>query len=77
MSDEPKLHVRHLRQAKLCMGGGRAWFARRGWSWSDFVSNGRRLQDFRDQKCALADRAVAAAEQEAFDLETRELAGNQ
>lgn len=62
---EERLHIRHLRQAKLCMNGGRIWFARRGWSWSDFVAEGRPLQDFRDQKCALADRAVAAAEEEA------------
>lgn len=67
MSDEPRLHVRHLRQAKLCTNGGRAWFAARGWSWASFVAEGRRLQDFRDAKDALADRAVAAADQEARD----------
>lgn len=67
MTDEPRLYLRHLRAASLCMGGGRQWFAQRGWSWSDFVAEGRRLQDFRDQNCAIADRAVAAADKEASD----------
>lgn len=65
MTDEPRLHVRHLRQAKLCMNGGRSWFAARGWSWADFVAEGRRLEDFRVLNDALADRAVAAADEEA------------
>lgn len=63
-----KLWPRHLRAAKptpICMSGGRQWFAQRGWSWNDFVLNGRDLQQFRDTNCPLALRACAAADAEA------------
>jgi len=65
--EEPRLHIRHLRQAKLCMKGGRSWFALRGWSWIDFVAEGRPLSDFVATGDPLALRAVAAAEKEARD----------
>jgi hypothetical protein len=49
------------------MDGGRKWFAARGWSWADFVTNGRRLEDFRETNDALALRAVAVADKELSD----------
>lgn len=61
---EPLLHIRHLRQAKLCMDGARKWFASRGWSWGDFVSNGRPVAEFEATGCPLAMRAVAKAHEE-------------
>lgn len=61
------LHPRHLRRARLCMDGGRDWFAARGWSWSDFVSNGRRIEDFEETGCPLAARAVKFAREEVAD----------
>lgn len=62
-----RLHVRHIRSARICMNGARAWFEQRGWSWSAFVAEGRPIQDFIDTGCSLAARAVAEAEQEAQD----------
>lgn len=64
---EPMLHVRHMRQAKLCMSGGRVWFAARGWSWSDFVAEGRPIADFVATGDPLALKAVVFAEKEAQD----------
>lgn len=57
-------HVRHIRQAKLCMGGARDWFKRHGWNWSDFVTNGRPSEDFVATGDPLALRMVEAAEEE-------------
>ena len=37
---EPLASIRHLRQAKLCSGGARAWFKEHGLSWDEFVSPG-------------------------------------
>lgn len=59
------LRVRHIREARLCLNGARKWFRARGWSWSDFVTNGRPVADFKETRCPLADRAVAVAEREA------------
>lgn len=64
---ELKLHTRHLRQSKTCMKNSRLWFAARGWSWTDFLDNGRPVADFIATGDPLALRAVAAAEQEATD----------
>lgn len=35
-----RVHVRHLRTAKICVPGARDWWARRGLDWRDFVRNG-------------------------------------
>lgn len=60
------VHVRHMRQAKLCMSGTRTWFAARAWPWADFLANGRPAQDFIDTKDPLALRPVEAARKEAL-----------
>lgn len=67
--DDGRVYIRHIRAArpKLCMSGSRGWFADRGWSWSEFLDDGRPLQDFIDAKCPFADRVVRAAQQEASD----------
>lgn len=58
------VHVRHMRQAKLCMKGTRVWFDQRGWSWADFVAGGRPAQDFIETGDPLAMRPVVAAQKE-------------
>lgn len=69
MSDEPtpdvQCYVRHIRAASLCTGGARDWFKRRGWSWPEFLVNGRPASDFIATKDPLALRMVAAAMKEA------------
>lgn len=64
---DPLLFVRHIRRAKLCMSGARTWFAQRGWSWSDFLSNGRAIRDFEETGCPLAARAVEKAVEEMIE----------
>lgn len=58
---------KHLRKAQLCMNGARQWFARQGWSWSDFVQNGRPVEDFEATGCPLAARLVVAVREDAAD----------
>lgn len=56
---------RHVRQAKICMPGARAWFAARGWSWGRFVADGRPAVDFIRTGDPIAMRTVRAAAGEA------------
>lgn len=65
MDEELIVHVRHMRQSNLCMKGTREWFAARGWSWSDFITNGRPAQDFIETGDPLAMKPVEAARREA------------
>ena len=60
-----RCYVRHIRAASICMGGAREWFARRDWSWQDFLTNGRPSTDFTETRDPFALRTVAAAEKEA------------
>lgn len=64
MISEPHLYIRHIRAAKLCMSGARQWFARQGWSWTDFLREGRPVADFEQTGCPLAARAVVFARAE-------------
>jgi hypothetical protein len=59
------VHIRHIRQAKLCTKGTRVWFAARGWSWSQFVAAGRPADDFIATGDPMALRPVEAARREA------------
>lgn len=49
------------------MKNSRIWFAKRGWSWADFVAEGRPIQDFIDTGDPLALQAVETAKREAED----------
>ena len=63
-----RCYLRHLKQAKptpICHSGGRKWWARRDWSWNDFVRNGIEGQKLLDTGDAFAIRVVRAAELEA------------
>lgn len=62
--DDLVVHVRHMRQAKLCMKGVRVWFASRGWSWQAFVAEGRSAADFIATGDPLAMKPVEAARRE-------------
>ena len=61
---DARVYVRHLRSAKLCMGGSRVWFADRGWSWTEFLIEGRPVADFIATGDPLALRAAAEAQKE-------------
>lgn len=40
VSSEPRVYMRHVRQAKRCSSGTRNWWAKHGLDWRDFVKNG-------------------------------------
>lgn len=61
------VHMRHVRAANLCARGGRAWFARHGLSWNDFLRDGIPASEVRSINDPLAERAIAEAEREARD----------
>ncbi len=64
---EVRLYSRHLRQSRTCMKNSRMWFADRGWSWQDFLDNGRPVDDFIAVGDPLALPAIEAAQKEARD----------
>ena len=69
MSDELRIYIRHLRAAKLCMGGARQWFAGHGLSWDSFVSNGIEASTIRALTDGFGNRVLALAEEEARNVE--------
>ena len=57
--------MRHVRAAKLCSRGARAWCEANGFSWSTLLDHGLPVQELEQTGDALALRAVAAAREEA------------
>ena len=53
---------RHCRELGYCNRGLRAWFAREGLDWADFLKHGIAADILRQKDNAMADRAVALAE---------------
>lgn len=56
---------RHCRDLGYCNRGLRAWFAREGMDWGDFLKQGIDAEVLRGKGNAMADRAIAQAEREA------------
>lgn len=56
---------RHARELGYCNRGLRAWFAREGLDWTDFVKHGIDADVLRQRDNAMAERAIARAEGEA------------
>lgn len=61
------VQMRHIRAAKLCARGSRHWFETNGFSWADFVANGKPADELEATGDALALQVVAIARQEAAD----------
>lgn len=59
-----RAYMRHLRAAKICSPGARSWWARRGWSWSDFLSNGIACETLLETADPDAERVVKIARDE-------------
>lgn len=57
--------MRHIRQARLCAGGARAFFQRYGLDWQRFLRDGIPAAELEATGNALAAGVVAAARQEA------------
>lgn len=55
---------RHCRDLGYCNRGLREWFAREGLDWADFVKHGIAAEILRQRDNAMAERAIARAEEE-------------
>lgn len=62
---EATVTMRHIRQARLCAGGARAFFARYGLDWGKFLRDGIPADELEATGDALAAGVVAAAREEA------------
>lgn len=61
------VRMRHIRAADLCAGGARQWFAHHGFSWPDFLENGKSADELEATGDALALQVVAIARAEDAD----------
>lgn len=57
--------MRHVRAARLCAGGARAFFQRYGLDWGRFLREGIPAEQLEATGDALAARVVAMAREEA------------
>jgi hypothetical protein len=56
VTNVPAMHPRHLRAARMCMSGARAWFKAHDLDWAAMVKNGLPLKDIEHIKCPLLDK---------------------
>lgn len=64
VTSEPRVFMRHIRQAKLCAGGTRTWWKNNGLDWNDFLKNGIPGEALLATGDPLAQRPVEAARAE-------------
>jgi hypothetical protein len=55
----------HIRAAKICMKGARAWYEQNNLPWSECIGNGTPVSIIEATGCPIAARAVAEARKEA------------
>lgn len=53
---------RHCRELGYCNRGLRAWFAREGIDWADFLKHGIAAEELKKRDNAMAEKAIAHAE---------------
>lgn len=59
------VRIQHVRAAQLCTSGARAWFKKYGFSWTDFLANGKPAEELEATNDELAFRVTAIARKEA------------
>ena len=59
------VRISHLRKAELCSSGARRWFNSYGFSWNDFLQNGKSADELEATGDPLALKVVAIAREEA------------
>lgn len=64
-----RIYMRHLRAANMCNREPRIWFARHGFSWSDFIANGIEAEKIIATGDPLALLVVEAARKEGADAQ--------
>jgi hypothetical protein len=68
VTSEVMVHMRHVRAAKLCARGSRAWVAHNGFDWNEFLTNGLPASALLATGDPIVARAVAEAKKEARDV---------
>lgn len=64
------IYIRHVRKAKYCLSGTRAFFKKHNLDYQDFVKNGIIAQNLLDTGDAMAARVVEIAKDEQWQQET-------
>lgn len=58
------VRISHVRKAELCASGARRWFNSYGFSWSDFLQNGKPADELEATGDPLALKVVAIARED-------------
>ena len=58
------VRLSHIRKADLCHSGARRWFNSYGFSWADFLMNGKSADELEQTGDPLALKVVAIAREE-------------
>lgn len=61
------VYIQHIRAADLCARGARQWFEFHGFSWQDFLDNGKAAEELEATGDAFAFAVTAIARAEAAD----------
>lgn len=64
VTSELRVRPQHIRAAKICMKGSRAFFAKHDLDWRDFLANGIPVKVLEEIGDPIALRAAAEAEKE-------------
>lgn len=67
MTSEPTVRMTHVREAKLCARGARAWVDTHGFSWSDFLRDGLTVVRLQETGDAAVYQVIALAERDFRD----------
>jgi hypothetical protein len=65
VTSELRVHPRHIRAARICMGGSRQFFRKHDLDWNDFVDKGIPVRVLEEIGDPIALRAARQAELEA------------
>jgi hypothetical protein len=68
VTSEVMVHMRHVRAAKLCARGSRAWVLHNGFDWNEFLTSGLPASALLATGDPIVARAVAEAQKEARDV---------
>jgi hypothetical protein len=64
VTDEPRIFMHHVRAARLCASGARAWANAHGFDWNEFLTRGIPVSRVEGLD-PVADRVVRAARENA------------
>jgi len=64
VTSELRCYMRHIRAAKICAGGARDWWPKKGLDWRDFLANGIPAEVLTATGDAFALKVVREAERE-------------